>query len=36
MPRAVVSSKVIPALLLALPMLQPEKSQQAAAEREIK
>lgn len=34
--RAVVSSRVILALLLALPVLQPKRSQQAAAEREIK
>lgn len=36
MPRAVVSSKVILALLLASPVSQPERSQQVAAEREIK
>lgn len=36
MPWAVVSRKVILALLLALPVSQPERSQQAAAEHEIK
>lgn len=36
MPQAVVSSEVIPALLLALPRQLPVRSQQAAAELEIK